>query len=75
MIETLSDRFSVSWLCKQLAVARSGFYAWRQRQQNPGPRDQENAAMAIHDQGMAVVHENVAPIARLGRVGIGLAGQ
>ncbi len=42
---TLADRFSVSWLCKQLAVARSGFYAWRQRQQNPGPRAQENAVL------------------------------
>ena len=35
----------MSWLCKQLAVARSGFYAWRQRQQNPGPRAQENAVL------------------------------
>ena len=45
LIEALADRFSVFWLCKQLAVAPSGFYAWRQRQQNPGPRAKENAAI------------------------------
>ena len=26
-------------------MARSGFYAWRQRQQNPGPRAQENGVI------------------------------
>jgi transposase InsO family protein len=35
----------VAWLCKQLGVARSGFYAWRQRQQNPGRRALENVAL------------------------------
>ncbi len=35
----------MAWLCRQLGVARSGFYAWRQRQHNPGPRAQENAAI------------------------------
>jgi hypothetical protein len=35
----------VAWLCKQLGVARSGFYAWRQRQHNPGPRARENEAI------------------------------
>jgi transposase InsO family protein len=40
----------VAWLCRQLGVARSGFYAWRQRQQNPGPRAQENAAITAQVQ-------------------------
>jgi putative transposase len=40
----------VAWLCKQLGVARSGFYAWRQRQHNPGPRALENAALTAQVQ-------------------------
>ena len=35
----------MAWLCRQLGVARSGFYAWPQRQQDPGPRALENAAL------------------------------
>lgn len=31
--------------------------------------------LAVHDQSMAVVQQHMAPIARLGRVGVGLAGQ
>ena len=31
--------------------------------------------LAIHDQGMAVVHEHMAPIARLSCMGVGLARQ
>ena len=31
--------------------------------------------LAIHDQGIVVVHEHVAPIARKSRVDVGLAGQ
>lgn len=42
---SLRQSSSASWLCRQLAVASSGFYAWRQRQQNPGPRAQQNAAI------------------------------
>jgi transposase InsO family protein len=40
----------VAWLCKQLSVALSGFYAWRQRQQNPSPRVLENAVITAQVQ-------------------------
>jgi putative transposase len=42
----------VAWLCRQLGVARSGFYAWRQRQQNPGPRARENAVLSAKVQAV-----------------------
>ena len=35
----------MAWLCRQLDVARSGFYAWRQRQEAPGKRAAENARL------------------------------
>ena len=35
----------MSWLCRQLGVARRGFYAWLLRQQNPGCRPRENAVL------------------------------
>ena len=45
MISKLRYRFPITWLCSQLGVARSGFYAAQQRQRNPGPRAQQNAAI------------------------------
>ena len=45
MISQLRGRFPIAWLCSQLGVARSGFYAAQQRQHNPGPRAQQNAAI------------------------------
>ena len=46
----------MAWLCRQLGVARSGFYAWRQRQHNPGPRAQENAAITVQLQAVFERH-------------------
>jgi hypothetical protein len=37
-IDRLADQHLLSKLYKQLDVARSGFYAWQQRQETPGQR-------------------------------------
>jgi len=39
-----------SWLCRQLGLARSGYYAWRQRQENPGSRAREDAVITAEIQ-------------------------
>jgi hypothetical protein len=59
LISRLTDRFSVAWLCKQLGVACSRFYALRQRQQNPGPRAQENAAITAQVQEVFQQHRGL----------------
>ena len=46
----------MAWLCRQLGVARSGFYAWRQRLQNPSPRALENAALMAQVQAVFERH-------------------
>ncbi|CAK6698457.1 hypothetical protein IFHNHDMJ_02434 [Synechococcus sp. CBW1107] len=46
----------MAWLCRQLGVARSGYYAWRQRQEAPGQRAAENAVITAEIQ--AVFHEH-----------------
>jgi transposase-like protein len=56
LISQLSDRFSLAWLCRQLGVARSGFYAWLQRQLNPGPRSLENADLMVEVQAVFEQH-------------------
>ncbi|MFM7674885.1 MAG: IS3 family transposase, partial [Synechococcus sp.] len=46
----------MTWLCRQLGVARSGFYAWRERQEAPGKRAAENAVITAQIQ--TVFHEH-----------------
>jgi transposase InsO family protein len=41
----MSGRYKVSWLCEALLVSRSGYYAWREREQQPGPRQRENTEL------------------------------
>ena len=42
----------MAWLCRQLGVARSGYYAWRQRQEAPGKRAAENAVITAEIQAV-----------------------
>jgi putative transposase len=46
----------VAWLCKHLGVARSSFYAWRQRQQNPDRRALENVALTTAVEAVSEQH-------------------
>ncbi len=56
MIEQLAEQHSVSWLCRQLGVARSGYYAWRQQQEVPGKRAAENARFTAEIQTVFQEH-------------------
>lgn len=41
----MSGEHNIALLCQALEVSRSGYYAWRQRQQQPCARVQENQAL------------------------------
>jgi len=41
----MSGPHKVAWLCEALLVSRSGYYAWQQRQRQPGPRAQANTRL------------------------------
>jgi len=51
----------VAWLCQQLGVARSGFYAWRQRQEAPGKRAAENAVITAEIEAVFEEHRGFYP--------------
>ena len=38
----MSGRYKVAWLCEALLVSRSGYYDWKERRRQPGPRQLEN---------------------------------
>ena len=38
----MSGQHKVAWLCEALLVSRSGYYDWKNRQHQPGPRQLEN---------------------------------
>lgn len=65
LIEALSERFSTAWLCKQLVVARSGFYALRQRQQNQGRRTQGHEAITAQVQAVFDRHRGFYEASRV----------
>jgi putative transposase len=41
----MSGQHKVAWLCEALLVSRSGYYDWKQRRHQPGPRQVENARL------------------------------
>ena len=38
----MSGQYKLSWLCEALLVSRSGYYDWKARRRQPGPRQLEN---------------------------------
>jgi transposase InsO family protein len=41
----MSGQHKVAWLCEALLVSRSGYYDWKKRRRQPGPRQMENARL------------------------------
>ena len=41
----MSGQHKVAWLCEALLVSRSGYYDWKKRRREPGPRQMENARL------------------------------
>ena len=41
----MSGQYKVAWLCEALLVSRSGYYDWKERRSQPGPRQIENASL------------------------------
>src|ERR1700682_537030 len=41
----MSGQYKVAWLCEALLVSRSGFYDWKERSRQPGPRQVENLSL------------------------------
>ena len=37
----MSGQYKVAWLCEALLVSRSGYYDWKERRRQPGPRQVE----------------------------------
>jgi transposase InsO family protein len=48
----MSPEFSIAELAQTFAVSRSGYYAWHQRQAEPGPRTRQNAVLLAHIQSI-----------------------
>jgi putative transposase len=41
----MSGQYKVAWLCEALLVSRSGYYDWKERRHQPGPRQVENTRL------------------------------
>jgi putative transposase len=49
--------FSIGELTQTLQVSRSGYYAWRNRQEEPGPRSRQNAVLLAHIRSVHEEHQ------------------
>jgi transposase InsO family protein len=38
----MSGQYKLAWLCEALLVSRSGYYDWKERRRQPGPREVQN---------------------------------
>lgn len=47
MIEAEKANFKISWMCQQLGVARSSFYAWRTRTESPTAARRRELAVEV----------------------------
>lgn len=45
-MQNLQDQFPIAWLSRRLNVARSAYYAWLHRQQNPASRTRDDEEIA-----------------------------
>jgi len=53
----MSPEFSIAELAQTFAVSRSGYYAWHQRQAEPGPRARQNAVLLAHIRSIHQEHQ------------------
>jgi len=44
----MNSEFSIAELAQALKISRSGYYAWQERQREPGPRSRQNAVLLAH---------------------------
>ena len=56
LIHQLAAQNSAPWMCRQLGVARSCLYAWRQRQEAPEKRVAENACLTTEIESVIQDH-------------------
>src|SRR5207248_11231894 len=49
-IQQMSGQYKVAWLCEALLVSRSGYYDWKERRHQPGPRQMANIRLREREQ-------------------------
>ena len=49
----MSGQYKLAWLCEALLVSRSGYYDWKERRRQPGPRQIENTHLRARIRGVS----------------------